>query len=107
MLPPIMKPKRYNRKALMNSGSTNVREDMAVMLMRALDYKEIELEEGTSKSFSDEAQISEYAKESVEKLSAAGVISGMTETEFQPKGYLTRAQAAKIIFTSLKYKVVK
>ena len=35
-------------------------------------------------------------------LSKAGVISGMTATEFKPEGLLTRAQIAKIIWTLRK-----
>ncbi len=79
-------------------GQPITRQDATVMLVRVLDYKGITLEEGEGKNFSDEAEISDYAKESVLKLTKAGVISGMTETEFQPKGNLTRAQAAKLIY---------
>ena len=83
-------------------GMPITRQDAAVMLMRAIDYKKIELEGNSVKSFDDEAEISDYAKESVAKLSAAGIISGMTENEFQPTGNLTRAQAAKLIYSIIK-----
>lgn len=79
-------------------GMPITRQDAAVMIMRALDSEGVVLEEGEGKTFSDEAEISDYAKESVEKLTKAGVISGMTDTEFAPKGNLTRAQAAKLIY---------
>ena len=35
-------------------------------------------------------------------LNKAGVINGMTATEFQPNGLLTRAQISKIIYTLRK-----
>ena len=83
-------------------GQPITRQDAAVMLMRVLDYKGIELEMGEGKNFSDEELISDYAKDSIAKLSGAGVISGMTDTEFAPTDKLTRAQAAKLIYGALK-----
>ncbi len=84
-------------------GQPITRQDAAVMLDRVIEYKGIELEEGAGKTFSDDAAIADYAKESVETLTKAGVITGMTETEFQPGGKLTRAQAAQLIYRLLKY----
>ena len=84
------------------TGLPITRQDAAVMLKRVLDYKGIELEIGEAKTFSDSSEIAEYAKESVDTLAAAGVINGMTETEFAPTGNLTRAQAAKLIYELVK-----
>ena len=82
-------------------GQSITRQDAAVMLKRVLDYKGISLESGEVKTFSDADEIAEYAKESVDALASAGVINGMTETEFAPAGKLTRAQAAKLIYGAL------
>ncbi len=82
-------------------GQPITRQDAAVMLKRVLDFKGITLESGEAKSFSDSGEIAEYAKESVDALASAGVINGMTETQFQPEGKLTRAQAAKLIYGAL------
>lgn len=84
------------------TGLPITRQDAAVMLKRVLDYKGIELESGEVKNFSDADEIADYAKESVETLANAGVINGMTETQFQPTGNLTRTQAAKLIYELVK-----
>lgn len=48
--------------------------------------------------FSDEDSIADYAKAAVKGLSSASVINGMGNGEFAPLQYLTRAQAAKILY---------
>ena len=52
--------------------------------------------------FADNEDISDYAKESVRKLTSAGVVSGMDNNCFMPKATCTRAQAAKIIWGILE-----
>ncbi|MGN1116100.1 MAG: S-layer homology domain-containing protein, partial [Candidatus Ornithomonoglobus sp.] len=74
------------------------REDMAAMLYRAINTSKKSLPEGTPKSFADEGSISDYAKESVSALSAAGIINGVSDTEFSPASTATRAQSAAIIY---------
>lgn len=49
-------------------------------------------------TFNDDASIMGYAKESVDLMTSAGIIDGMGENMFVPKGSATRAQAAKIIY---------
>jgi len=53
-------------------------------------------------SFNDNDKISDYAKESVRKLTASGVVSGMGDGSFMPLSTCTRAQAAKIIYGILE-----
>ncbi len=80
------------------------REQMAAMMYRAINATSAVLKQGASKTFTDEYAISDYAKASVDALSAAGVINGVSDTEFAPQADATRAQAACIIyqyFTSL------
>ncbi len=72
------------------------RQDAAVMIARACAVKGITLSE--RKQLSDSQEISEYAAESVEKLVAAGIISGFEDGSFRPLNELSRAQAAKLIF---------
>lgn len=79
-------------------GRTITREEMAAILYRAVNTKKLPMMQGAAKEFADSDEIDEYAKTAVEKLSAAGVISGMDETEFAPKKTATRAQAAVIIY---------
>ena len=67
-----------------------------VMLVRALDYKKIELEATSEKSFSDEAEIADYAKESVNALASNGFLKG-DGTNFMPQKNITRGELAAII----------
>lgn len=75
------------------------REDMAVMIMRCLTYKQTELSaEQDELSFTDGDEIASYAKEAVAKLTSAGVINGMGEGRFAPKESCTRAQCAVLLY---------
>lgn len=47
--------------------------------------------------FKDDAKISAWAKESVKKVSDAGIMVGDAKGNFNPKAYLTREEAAVII----------
>lgn len=70
------------------------RQDMAVIIFRALTKQGGELSGETS--FADGQSIAEYAAESVVKLAANGVITGY-ENLFRPMEFLTRAEAAAMI----------
>ncbi|MBQ4517439.1 MAG: S-layer homology domain-containing protein, partial [Clostridia bacterium] len=76
--------------------SANItRQDLAVMIYRAMENKGL-LDEVVSKSFSDDAAVSGYAKEAVATLSGMGVIQGFEDGTFGPDKPATRAQAAVI-----------
>jgi hypothetical protein len=77
-------------------GNEVTRQDAAVMLARLCEKKGIKLEGQVTST--DSAQIADYAKESVEKLKAANIISGFEDGSFRPLEVLTRAQAAKLIY---------
>ena len=49
--------------------------------------------------FADADKIADYALEAIKVLSGKGVINGNPDGSFNPTGALTRAQAAKMIFT--------
>ncbi|MDE7245991.1 MAG: S-layer homology domain-containing protein, partial [Oscillospiraceae bacterium] len=53
-------------------------------------------EEQTDANFSDGADISAYAQDAVHWARANGIVMGVGENRFEPKGYVTRAQAAVI-----------
>lgn len=82
-------------------GRNISREDMCVMAYNTLVKMGIQLPLGNN-SFSDEADISEYAKAPVKALNGAGVVSGVGENLFNPKGNATRAEAAVVIYNTLK-----
>ncbi|MBR5157114.1 MAG: S-layer homology domain-containing protein [Clostridia bacterium] len=82
-------------------GRNISRQDMAVMCANALKVKGAELKAVKAESnFAD--NISDYAKEAVEKLYSAGLINGLSDTEFGATGTTTRAQAAKLLYEVTK-----
>ena len=80
------------------------REDMAVLLLRYQEMKGESLEPdiGGKTTFADENQISQYAKDAVNKLAAAEILNGKGENRFDPKGTTTRGEGAKVIALMLK-----
>ena len=78
-------------------GNTIRREDMAVMCYRAIKAAGITLTaEREAAKFTD--GISDYAKEAITVMYAAGLINGYSETEFNANGTATRAEAAMILY---------
>ena len=77
------------------------RQDMAVIMARAIDVMGAELAADTTIEFADEAQIASYAKESIQLLVGIGVVNGKDDNRFEPAANLTRAEAAKVINTLL------
>ncbi|WP_413036159.1 Ig-like domain-containing protein [Paenibacillus xylanilyticus] len=76
------------------------REQMAIMMVRALDYggKPVTLKSSaaaTLTKFKDNKKV--QSKEEVAKAVQEGIIQGMTSTTFQPTGNATRAQAAVML----------
>lgn len=82
-------------------GQPIKREDMATMIYRAVKYAEVNLYEVSEVVFTDENEISEYAKEGVLALASAKVINGMEDGSFMPKKTATRAQAAVMLYNLL------
>ena len=82
---------------IFSPASYITRQDMAVIIKRVADNKTVEFIEKENK-FSDEENISEYAREAVSKLASTGIIGGMGDGTFKPQEPMTRAQAAKVIF---------
>ena len=80
------------------------REDMATMLSRALEKVSFEIEKNKEQLplFSDESDISEYAKLPVSQLRSGRIINGISKTEFMPKSFATRAMAAQLIYNALR-----
>ena len=84
-------------------GALITREDLAVMVGRALDYAKLRLESTVEKQdFTDEKEISAYARTAVEQLQRAGVISGKENRAFEPQASATRAETASILHRVLK-----
>lgn len=82
------------------------RQDIAVMLNRyrdKIDKKDFP-ELVSEKSFQDQAQISDYAKDAVKALQKSEIIKGKSESAFAPLNQAKRGEAAKMIYGMLKLK---
>jgi len=76
------------------------RQDMAVIAFRAIQAQGKQLPDvQESTTFSDGAEISDYAGEAVKELQQANIINGMGDGTFAPKANANRAQAAYIMFS--------
>lgn len=79
-------------------GMNISRQDMAVIVAKCLEYEQYSLPDGKSAEFSDAEDISDYAKNAVAQLTALGVLSGFEDSTFRPKEYVSRAQAAVVVY---------
>lgn len=87
---------------IFGTGENITREDMAVMLYRTAGKAGIKFKGESTVEFSDENDFSDYAAEAVNALVNAGVISGKGDNLFAPADYLTRAEAARVIYELTK-----
>lgn len=81
------------------------REDMAVFTVLLMRRAGFVLPEGggTGAQFADWDEVSPAARESVSAMAAMGMISGVGDGRFDPKGHITRAAAAKILYGVVAY----
>jgi len=94
----------YNRRIIFGDENGNfnpndklTRQDMCVMLSRTLDWLKIEAESNVETAFTDDAQISSYAKDAVYRMRNLGIVNGVGDGSFAPKSDATRAATAKMI----------
>lgn len=75
------------------------RQDMALMVYRCLTEQGVVLEQNcqTFEQFEDAEEIDEYALQAVKALCGCDMISGISETHYEPDSFVTRAQAARMI----------
>ena len=78
-------------------GQKITRQDMAVITSNVLAYLNIAVSK-KDVTFADGEEIADYAKDSVAKLTAKGIINGYEDNTFRPEGFATRAEAAKILY---------
>lgn len=79
------------------------REDMAVLIYRAAQRLGSTTDNANNgedplSSYADQERISGYAREAVSALLQAGIMNGMVEGSFSPKGSATRAQAVSVLY---------
>ncbi len=66
------------------------REQLATFLVRILSSGELNILDINDEVFSDDASISDWAKESVYTAKANSIINGVGDNRFDPKGYATK-----------------
>ncbi|MDO5398387.1 MAG: S-layer homology domain-containing protein, partial [bacterium] len=74
------------------------RQDMAVMLSRAVKAAKLATADGAELIFNDEAEIAGYAADAVNQMTKAGIINGFEDGCFLPEANATRAQAAVMLY---------
>lgn len=82
-------------------GSAVTREDLAVMIYRAMQKQGL-VEGVEAVEFADEAAIADYALEAVKALGGMGIITGFEDGSFAPKANASRAEAAVIFARFIK-----
>lgn len=84
------------------AGLCITRQDMAVLCLRAMEWKGIRPVKQNI-VFTDSEEIANYARDAVTVLSGSGILEGFDDGSFRPNEITTRAQAAVIIFRLMKY----
>lgn len=85
-----------------NPDSYITRQDMSVMIERAMKLTGYKFDEAKGEEFLDDESISDYAKDAVYNLKNKGIINGTGDNLFTPLGMATRAQSAKMICEMIK-----
>jgi hypothetical protein len=80
-----------------NPDQVVTRQDAAVLIMNAFEYKKGRTEDFSKGLFDDMFEVADYAVEAVSKCSNMGIIKGIN-TNFYPLNGLTREQAAVLIY---------
>ena len=78
------------------------RQDLAVMIYRAMKTYGYEFAEESNETFIDASQIASYANEAVTALYAKGYINGVGNGYFSPVSNASRAQIAQIVYNVIK-----
>ena len=79
------------------------REEMAHIAYKILEFRGFNIKSENHELFSDDADISDYAKDAVYSLRRQGIISGSGNNMFNPKKTTTRAEASQIIYNMIKF----
>ncbi|WP_158289522.1 5'-nucleotidase C-terminal domain-containing protein [Paenibacillus flagellatus] len=79
-----------------------MREEAAVMLKAALDANGRPVAEAESANFADDDRLSDWARGAVAGLARQGLLTGRLHNRFAPKEYVTRAEAAHLLWKAMK-----
>lgn len=84
-------------------NSSLTREQAVTILVRALGLENKAPDPGYVTEYGDDHRISDYARDSIYVATELGLLSGVGNNLFNPKGTLTRAQSSAIIERFLQY----
>lgn len=79
------------------------REEMSYIAYKILEFRGFDIKSENHEIFTDDEDISDYAKDAVYALRKNGVISGSGNNIFNPKNTTTRAEASQIIYNMIKF----
>lgn len=84
-------------------NETISREEMAVMLIRALEVKQGKKVDATvsAGAFADATKISSWAAAYVNAAASLELLQGKENHQFDPQGFMTRAESAQVIYKLL------
>lgn len=88
---------------LFRPGDYITRQELAALLVRALQFVgEVEIA-AASLDFSDKDDVAGWAREYVNRAVGAGLLKGYPDGTLKPEGFTTRAEAVAVIGRLLKY----
>ena len=79
------------------------REEMSYIAYKILEFRGFNIKSENHAYFTDDEDISDYAKDAVYALRQNSVISGSGNNMFNPKNTTTRAEASQIIYNMIKF----
>lgn len=79
-----------------NPNGTITRAQMAAVVVRWMEQQGTELPLDAKSAFVD-VKANHWAAEAIAKVNALGIMTGTSDTTFNPEGALTRAQAVKVL----------
>ncbi|WP_433945568.1 pullulanase [Paenibacillus sp. SN-8-1] len=84
-------------------NDTISREEMAVMLIRALEVKQGKKTDAAASAatFADASKISSWAASYVNAAASLELVQGKENHKFDPQGFMTRAESAQVIYKLL------
>ena len=89
---------------LFGTNNSITRQDMATMMVRYAKVIGMNLPEADGTLFADDGEISDYAKDAVYRLKAAGILAGRENNVFDPKATCTRAEVAAVLQRFMAHK---
>ena len=88
---------------LFGVGSTITRQDLVVMIYRAIMSKYGTVDTNGTSTFEDFESISDYAKNAVMFAESNDIVRGMGDGKFHSRDSATRAESAVILYRAIEY----